>query len=348
MDTKEKLLALPGTPQEEAWLRERLETLSANEEIVLTAVLQKEPPGSRADAIDRLFSLAEYEVFPSISNYRQLGEFYFKYVGLPETILPHTDLEKLGHVLERGNPGQFVGSCYVRGPSQPPAPVYDGNGAVIPKDEGWSVKIKLASPACPEGVWLRLPDYSDMCICPSMEKRQALGALRAGSLEECTLLDARCVLPEAGDLMEQYDSIEELVNDGSDLGFILDERGQGKAHWMEKLTAALEYEGCHDLRFALDIAQNLRCYEWFPCEDLAANAKKLLMDAHIPEDIIDSGCIDLTGYKASVFEGAGYRLTGDGSAYVARNGQEFIREYTAEPEHSEETVWQEQGGMTMQ
>ncbi len=72
------------------------------------------------------------------------------------------------------------------------------------------------------------------------------------------------------------------------------------------------------------------------------------MDAHIPKDIIDSGCIDLTGYKSSVFESAGYRLTGDGSAYVARNGQKFIREYTAEPEHSEETAWQEQGGMTMQ
>ncbi len=40
MGTKEQLLALPGTPQEEAWLRERLETLSANEEVILTAFLQ--------------------------------------------------------------------------------------------------------------------------------------------------------------------------------------------------------------------------------------------------------------------------------------------------------------------
>jgi len=51
-------------------------------------------------------------------------------------------------------------------------------------------------------------------------------------------------------------------------------------------------------------------------------------------------------------EEAGYRLTRDGSAYVTRNGREFVREFTvgqAPPEeHGEETARQEQGGMTMQ
>jgi len=287
MDMLEQLLALPGTPQEETWLRERLETLSVNEGIVLTAVIQKEPPSSRADAINRLFSLAEYQASFPIADYHQLGEFYFNYVGFPEEILPYTDLDKLGRYSEHGNPGQFVGNCYVRGPETLRAPVYDGNGVTIPEDFGWSVKVKLASPACPEGVWLRLPDYSEQCdICPSIETTLALDTLHAKSLEGCTLLDAKCVLPEAGNLMEQYDSIAELIRDGNNLGYILDERGQGEAHWMEKFAAVLEYEGCHSLRFALDISQNLRYYEWKPYGDLAASAKQMLKTIGVPEELI--------------------------------------------------------------
>ncbi len=45
-------------------------------------------------------------------------------------------------------------------------------------------------------------------------------------------------------------------------------------------------------------------------------------------------------------------ITKDESAYVTRNGREFIREFTAEQappvEHSVEATQQGQGGMTMQ
>ncbi len=63
MNAFKHLAMLPGPPDEQAWLKERLETLSAHEEVILTAVLQEKPPGSRADVINRLFSLAKYEVF---------------------------------------------------------------------------------------------------------------------------------------------------------------------------------------------------------------------------------------------------------------------------------------------
>ncbi len=105
MDMMEQLLALPGTPEEEAWLRERLETLSAREGIILTAALQKEPPGSRADAINHLFSLSEYNVISSVGNDRQLGEYYLNHYGLPKAALPYTDMNKLGCFYRSKCPG---------------------------------------------------------------------------------------------------------------------------------------------------------------------------------------------------------------------------------------------------
>ena len=75
------------------------------------------------------------------------------------------------------------------------------------------------------------------------------------------MLEAQCALAEAGVIQEQYDSIEDLVRDGNNLGFVLDEQGQGAEHWRERFDAALEYEECDRLRLALDISQNLNCYE---------------------------------------------------------------------------------------
>lgn len=60
-------------------------------------------------------------------------------------------------------------------------------------------------------------------------------------------MDARCGLPELGTLMEQYGNVLELVKDGNDPGYALDEQGQGTPHFMERFAAALEYENCRDL-----------------------------------------------------------------------------------------------------
>jgi len=177
-------------------------------------------------------------------------------------------------------------------------------------------------------VWLRLPDFSELISGHSVELELALDVLRAESLEECTLLEAKCILPEAGDLMEQYDSIASLIREGDDLGYVMSEQGQGDSQWMECFSAALEYEDCRTLSFALDIAQNIRCYEWVPKEDLEVSAEGLLMDAKVPQSVIDSGAIDLAGYKAHLLESAGYMQTSGESGYITRNDREFIYEYS--------------------
>lgn len=337
------LAALPGAPEERKWIKERLETLSVRESYALAAATARHPPENTGEAVRCLHSLDDYEICFPTGNLEQLGALYLcQYGHIPEDALPYADMEKIGQMYQEERPGSFVGQCYVVYPKQPAVP-----GSQEPKrpplrDDGWSVKLKLASPACPEGVWLRLPCLDGEMPGESVEIALALHELNAKSLEGCTLLEAQCIFPEMDDLMGQYDSIPELVRDGDYFGYVLDEQGQGEAYWKEKFAAAMEYEGCHTLRTALDISQNLHCYEWISCGGLTDFAANRLREDGVSDKLIHSGCIDLDSYARDLLETSGYLLTKDGSAYVTRNGREFIREFTSEQASSAEN------GMTMQ
>lgn len=174
---------------------------------------------------------------------------------------------------------------------------------------------------------LSLPALSNILGRPG-DVEIALDELHARNLEECTLLNAKCVMPELGDLMEQYESVMELANDCANLGYILDEQGQGMPHFEERFAAALEYEDYHELRLALDIAQNLQCYEWISCEDIRKRAEQEFKDKGVSEELMHSGCIDLQGYGTEILTSARYVQTRDGSAYVTRNSREFVYKHS--------------------
>ena len=159
-----------------------------------------------------------------------------------------------------------------------------------------------------------------------------LDELKVKSLEDCTLLEALCILPEVGDLIKQYSSIIDLVMDGDNLGFALEEKGQGQPHWLEKFAAALEYEDCRTLKFALDIAQNLHCYEWVPHDGLEEFAASHLHSCGIKDDMIQFCGIDLKDYAEDLLETSGYMEASGETGYLIRNGREFIRDFTAPPQ----------------
>ena len=198
--------------------------------------------------------------------------------------------------------------------------------------------MKVASAAVPDGLWVRMPfPYSWEASCYQCESL-VLNTLDVQDWTDCTLLEALCILPEAGNLMEQYDDIRDLLQDGHNLWYVLDEQGQGMPQWREKFAAALELESCRDLRLALDISQNIVCYEWVPGEGLTDFAAEHLRSCHVSEELIQSGCIDLDGYAEDLLESSGYTLTADESGYVARNNCPFIREYTQEQEPMEQSM----------
>ena len=211
--SREELANLPGRPEEQGWLRERLEVLTVREGIALEAALQRGAPADARDAVNLLANLDEYEVVGGIQSYEDLGLYDLeendtKLLALRDYI----DLDKLGRRYEEQHPGLFVGGCYVIFPERELLQQYDG--VTLPGPEySWSLRLKLGSPAVPEGVWLALPDYNDIMDVRPGEIRLALDTLQVRTIQDCTLLEARCSLPGITGLETAYDGrLEDLID----------------------------------------------------------------------------------------------------------------------------------------
>ena len=149
---REELTKLPGRPEEQAWLRERLEVLTVREGIALDAAIQRHPVQDSAEAVSLLANLDGYEVVGGIQSYEDLGLYDLEE---NDTMLlklrDYIDLDRLGRHYEEQHPGLFVGGCYAAYPEREPAQPYDGVTLPGP-DYSWSLRLKLASSAVPEGV----------------------------------------------------------------------------------------------------------------------------------------------------------------------------------------------------
>jgi len=323
-----RLLALPGTSEERKWLQDRLEVLSAKESIVLAAALQRSSPTTAEGLINHLCSLRDYEVYSPAGSYAELGQTYMKHeIRNYEEHLPFVNLTVVGQMFEDKCPGLFIGDCYVAYPKTLTV-AYDGTE--LPRDDDWSVRLKLSSPSRREGVWVSLPDYTEANGGRPDEVVLALKELSVDKVQDCMLLDARCVLPQAGNILEQYHSIADLIYDGNDLGFVLDEQGQGIPNFMDKFLGALKYEECDSLRFALDIAQNLHCYDWTPFESLEELTRSDLAGRGMPEEFVKGGCVDLEAYALDLLERRGCVMADSENGFISRNGEPFHHERTVQ------------------
>lgn len=235
----EAILRLPGTAAEKQWLTEHLEVLSVREQIILSAAMAREPPQDMTGAVNCLLSLDEYEVRGHLGSYEALGEFFLSEQCVPQDQRAYFNMNALGQTYEDHHPGQFIGSCYVEYPTRQPVIVYDGHDLPAAKAEDWSIRLKLASEAVPDGVWVKLPDYNEVNDDGPGDIRFALDELRVRTIQECTLLDARCILPCVQNLTGQYHDLADLIYDGQNLGFLLNERGQGSPDFLERFAAAL-------------------------------------------------------------------------------------------------------------
>ena len=312
------LLSLPHNQEEEQWLKERLETLSAKESIALAVAMQRSPPATAADAVNLLIDLWRYSVCAA-ESYDYLADYYLRErkIELPDSVMDFTDMDQIGRMYENEHPGLFIGDYYVTYPKKASPRHYNGSNLEACTDRDWSVRLKLASKQHPEGVWLRLPDYADMDDGGPDEIGIALKELGAAKVTDCTLLAAVCIQPEAGNLTEQYNDIAGLIYDGQKLGFALDELGQGDEHFRDKFTAAIALEECATLKEVLDVAINLGYYAFVPESELGIVAAEELLKQNIPPSLIDSGAIDLADYADSLLRDLGYEQMRSG-AYIRR------------------------------
>ena len=149
---REGLAKLPGRPEEQAWLQERLEVLTVREGIALDAAIQRHPAQDSTEVVSLLANLDEYEVLGGIQSYEDLGLYYLEETNARLLALrDYIDLDKLGRQYEAQHPGRFAGGCYVVYPRKGVTGFYDGVNLPGP-DYSWSLRLKLASSAVPEGV----------------------------------------------------------------------------------------------------------------------------------------------------------------------------------------------------
>ena len=313
---REKLANLPGRPEEQDWLRGRLEVLTVREGIALEAAIQRHPVQNSTEAVSLLASLDGYEVVGGIRSYEDLGLYYLEETNARLLALrDYVDLEELSIRFEELHPGAFLRGCYVIYPEREPPEPYDGITLPGP-DYSWSLRLKLASPAALEGVWLALPDYNDIMDVRPGEIRLALDALGVQTIQECTLLEARCSLPGITGLETAYDGrLEDLIYDGQNLGFILQEQNQGQKGFLQTYLWVLEYAHCTTLPAALDLAQSLHHYKIVTADKLRDFALEGLR-AVVGEVEPAAGCFDLERYGRDLLKQKGYTQTADGGAYI--------------------------------
>lgn len=348
------LFRQPSNDIEKQWLLDRLKTLSVREAYQLSTVMLttgrlKEVSGKAGDemlaavlkldrqetaeAINCLLSLSDYEVLCPAGSYEALGEYYLRYEAeMPETVLPYADLQQIGFRYEERHPGVFIGDCFVVLPGREPKQTYDGTNLDKVQETDWSLRLRLATPAVPKGVWVCLPDHAAAEVDGRLgEIALALRELQIETIQECELLEARCSLPGISIHPEEYPDLEDLIRDGNDLGFLLEEQDQGMPHFTGRFLAALEYENCHRLDAALDIAQNLHCYDFVRAENIETFGKQELERKGWSKDPILRGCIDTAEFGESLLEQMGYRLNTAETAYIRRNDREFQHLRTPEP-----------------
>ena len=107
---------------------------------------------------------------------------------------------------------------------------------------------------------------------------------------------------------------------------------------MEKWQCVMELEDCHRLDLALDFAQNLHCYEFIPRGvDLAQYGMDLARkEGVLGQDPLLNECFDSVAYAQHHM--AKYGLSTTDHGYAARNGQEFIYEYSQPEQEPEMTM----------
>ena len=315
-DHDEMLLRLPGTVEEREWLEGHLEVLSVKERIALTAAVAREPPQDMAGAVNCLLSLEWYEVRGHVDSYEVLGRFFCSEQHIPMEQRPFFDKATLGRLCGEQHPGLFIGNCYVEFPEKQPALRYDGSELPKIETEGWSVRLKLASEMVPEGVWIRLPDYDAAFRDDPGEIVLALDELRVKLIQECTLLDARCVLPCVQGLAGQYDKLNDLIDDGQELGFLLD--GQEGPDFAGRFAAALEFEHCRRLEDAVRIGRGLDSYDLVSVDAFIDQVKqKLDKEAWAVYGDAVKNCFNYAAYAAALAEQQGYQVT-DNECYFIR------------------------------
>ncbi len=318
---------LPGTPEELRFLENRFAEMAVRERYLLEGASQLQSINNAADLINLTEQLDCFAFYYGATDDKALGDYMATYrENATYAQLPFLDLARWGKDMRERHGGVFVSGGFVEQIS-PCQQCYDSTNLDQLPSEIASIRLKVASNSCPNGIWLKLPDHEIYTYEPD-EFNVTLKELGITKWCHAVLLEAKCCFDNLGNLSEQYDSLERLIEDGNNLGYALEERGQGMACFEDWFRAAMELESCTRLDEALDISLNLRCYDFIPDErHWEYIGKKLaLRDKIVDPDSTAGMYFNYAAYCKAEVERLGLQPCTYG--YIARNNQEFIREFS--------------------
>lgn len=318
---------LEKSQEELDYLQGRFKEMSVKEGYILEGAVKLNQVNRAADLINLTEQLYRFELYHKATDEKTLGEYIARYrENANDEVLKYIKTEKLGREYHEDFQGIFTDEGYIiqRGIVKE---IYNGENLGELSQGDWAVKLKLSSKSNPQGVWINLPDY-ELSTGEADEVSLALEKLAINNLDEARLEVARCIFPNIKDLGDQYESLEKLITDGNNLGYILDEYHEDKEFFLEHFQSAMELEECSRLDYAIDISQNLDCFDYLPkTADLekygkfVANRDKIVKDGTILGDNFDY--IKYAKADIEIEE-----LTPCKYGFIKRNDKDFLYQFS--------------------
>ncbi len=322
------------TKSEYEWLERRFENMTEAEKLKFAGAMDILHPQDAAAVIQAASQLERFSLLLGAGNDAALGKYVLdNFHAAPRGSLPYLDVEKAGRMyreeyrcsFQDGHCVQLYGALDHH--AETPLPY-------LPTAGDYAIRVKLASRANTEGVWVGFPDCGEsLAAAVPDELALALEALQVKSAGECIALDVDCCFPQLTGILAQYDSAAKLVRHAVDLGYIWAEQGQGQPYFLEKWQTVMELEDCTRLDYALDLAQNLSCYEFIPRSvDLGTfGREKAVSDGVLRKsDRFLTDCFDGAAYVGEYARRWGMSATEHG--YAAWNGTPLAYAYSQPPQ----------------
>lgn len=327
-DYLNELLPKKASLDELNYLARRLSNMNDFEKAAYEGVVKMEKDPDLVKLINLTYNLDNCNVVFEAHNDEQLGKFYVEndfieeLINVPDEALRYIDYEKVGRIRREAENGVFTKNGYVVQTEPEMQIVYDGTNIPKPdEDTGYVFELYLIKacyePEKAEGVWLKLP-ATEPEIASVLSK---LGA----SLDECVFTHCKSNMSCFTDVFSENEDIEMLNILSNAISKII------SGNMGAKYKAALQYENCTDLDFAVDIANNLDCYNFYP--DLSSpedyGRQALLEASKLQADDIAFKHLDFRRYGEAKMEANGVKSTDYG--LICRNEKEFVFRFYQQP-----------------
>ena len=179
---------------EHDWLEQRLESMTAKEELLFRGAMQIESPRDIQTTIQILQGLDHYQLLYGAEDDVLLGRFVMEHIHTPtHAARGYLDPEIVGAAYREHGSGSFVENHYVER-LNPDRPLPEVNPNMpLPNTGEYAIRIKLVSRNNMEGVWIGFPDTGEyMDAVHPDELLLGLDALQAETLDQCMAVDVDC------------------------------------------------------------------------------------------------------------------------------------------------------------